>query len=212
MRSEAFMNGGARPVVAATIAALVGGAVGAIFGGGKLVKMYDWTTEWQVDAPRADVFALFSHPEDQSLWWPSMIVERSSPPEAEVRSVTYRVVQAPSVRRFAPPFRITSTQTDVEHERRIRAVVTGDLAGVLDTLLFDGPNGGTWVMFHWYVRVTNPLLNVAGYVATPVFRASHDHVMHEGEAGLQRYFAEQDHTARTLPVSNASVGKASEQG
>jgi hypothetical protein len=39
------------------------------------------------------------------------------------------------------------------------------------------------------VRVKNPLFNLAGYFAEPVFRASHDHVMREGEAGLRRHFA-----------------------
>jgi hypothetical protein len=34
------------------------------------------------------------------------------------------------------------------------------------------------------------VLNVLGFVFEPTFRASHDHVMKEGEAGLQRYFTE----------------------
>jgi hypothetical protein len=31
------------------------------------------------------------------------------------------------------------------------------------------------------------LLNALGFVFASMFRASHDHVMQEGEAGLQRY-------------------------
>lgn len=77
--------------------------------------------------------------------------------------------------------------TDVEPEKRIRAVVTGDLIGVLDILLYDQPEGGARVVFHWYVRVRNPILNALGYVAEPLFRMSHDHVMREGEAGLRAH-------------------------
>jgi len=169
--------------------AAVGFAVGAIVGGGKLVRIYDWTTEWTIDAPRDEVFRVLSTPEEQRHWWPSMVVERVEPipDNPDGRIITYRVLQAPSVRRIAPPFILVSTIADVEHDRRTRAVVTGDLAGVLDTLLYDRPDGGTMVIFHWYTRVTNPVMNALGFVMTPVFRASHDHVMREGEAGLRTY-------------------------
>lgn len=183
-----------------TAAAAAGMVVGAVIGGGRLVRVYDWTTEWAVDASPAEVFALFNRPEEQDRWWPSMAVERTSVgPHGTPRSVTYRVIQAPSVRRFAPPFVLHSTQTDVEQDHRIRAVVTGDLSGVLETLLFATPAGGTRIVFHWYVRIRNPVLNLAGYFATRLFRASHDHVMQEGETGLRAYFAR--HAARVTPGS-----------
>jgi uncharacterized protein YndB with AHSA1/START domain len=185
-------------VAAVAAAAAAGLAVGAVVGGGRLVRTYDWATEWTVDAAPADVYALFERPEEQARWWPSMVVVRTTGGTAggttdsaggAPTTVTYRVIQAPSVRRFAPPFVITSTRTDAEPGRRIRAVVTGDLVGVLDTHLYEIPEGGTRVVFNWYVRLPNPVLNLAGYVATRVYRASHDHVMREGEAGLRAYFA-----------------------
>lgn len=176
---------------AAGAAGAVGLAAGLVIGGARLVRHYDWTTEWIVHAPRREVYALFNLPEEQYRWWPSMIVERASAAsDAPPHTITYRVQQAPGVRRLAPPFRITATRTDAEPDRRTRAVVTGDLAGVLDTLLYDAPDGGTRIVFHWYVRVCSPLLNLVGYLATPLFRASHDHVMREGEAGLRVYFAD----------------------
>jgi uncharacterized protein YndB with AHSA1/START domain len=182
-----------------------GFAAGALVGGGRLARVYDWTTEWTLDAPRAEVFAVLNRPEEQDQWWPSMVVERVKQSGGEPRAVTYRVIQAPSVRRFAPPFRITAEASDIEPERRIRAVVTGDLIGVLDTLLFDRPEGGTRVVFHWYVRVPNPILNALGYVAEPMFRLSHDHVMREGEAGL-RAFCERRLSRGLAALSTASSG------
>ncbi len=102
--------------------------------------------------------------------------------------VDFSVHQAPEVARFAPPFSIHCLYTDVEPQRRLREVVTGDLSGVLETLYGQDPNGtATRVTFNWYVRVTNPVLNLLGYVAERVYRHSHDSVMREGEKGLSDY-------------------------
>lgn len=185
-------NTGRWKMIAAPLAgAAVGFAVGAIVGGGKLVRIFDWTTEWNVDAPRSEVFRVLNTPEEQHHWWPSMIVENVEPlpDKPDGRIITYRVLQAPSVRRIAPPFILYSRTDDVDHARRARSVVTGDLAGVLETLLYDRPDGGTRIVYHWYTRVTNPLLNAFGFLMTPMYRASHDHVMQEGEAGLRQYLA-----------------------
>lgn len=174
-----------------TLAALGFGA-GAIFGGGKLVRVYDWQTEWTIDAPLSTVYKVLTTPEEQDKWWPSMRVYRVTPladiPDG--RTIEYRVQQAQSVARFVPPFKITGVTADIEKERRLRTVVTGDLVGVLETLLYSRADGGTSIVYHWYVRVHNPVLNVLGFVFAPMFQASHDHVMKEGEAGLKRYCTE----------------------
>lgn len=170
----------------------LGFAAGAIFGGGKLVRVYDWETEWLVDAPLPVVHKILTTPEEQYRWWPSMKVHRVTPfgGPGDGYRIEYRVQQAPEVARFAPPFKIIATTTDIEKERRLRTVVTGDLVGILETLLYSRAEGGTRVFYHWYVRVQNPVLNVLGFLFEPLFRASHDHVMNEGEAGLQQYCRE----------------------
>lgn len=59
------------------------------------------------------------------------------------------VHQASEVARLAPPFRIHCVYTDVEPERRLREVVTGDLTGVLETLFRqEGSREGTHVTFN----------------------------------------------------------------
>ena len=169
--------------------ATLGLGAGVIFGGGKLVRVYDWQTEWNIDAPLSTVYKVLTAPEEQDKWWPSMRVYRVTP-LADVpdgRTIEYRVQQAQSVARLVPPFKIIGVTADIEKERRLRTVVTGDLVGVLETLLYSRPDGGTRIVYHWYVRVHNPVLNALGFVFTPMFQASHDHVMKEGEAGLQRY-------------------------
>ncbi len=103
-------------------------------------------------------------------------------------SVSFRVHQAPEVARLAPPFRIHCLYTDVELNRRLREVVTGDLSGVLETLFREDQEGtATQVVFNWYVRVTNPILNALGYFVESVYRHSHDSVMKAGESGLIDY-------------------------
>src|SRR3712207_2295122 len=122
-------------------------------------------------------------------WWPSM--ELVDDGEKELRAgstLSFRVHQAPEVAHLTPPFRIRCIYTDVEPESRLREIVTGDLTGVLETLFREDPIGeGTRVTFNWYVRVTNPALNLLGYVAERVYRHSHDSVMRDGESGLRDY-------------------------
>jgi uncharacterized protein YndB with AHSA1/START domain len=175
------------------IRTLVPGLVGAVAGvlaGARLIKTYDWRTEWTIPAPASAVYAAMTSREALRQWWPSMepADEGNDDVLREGSTVSFRVHQAPEVARLAPPFRIHCVYTDVEPGRRLREVVTGDLTGVLETL-FREEVGGTRVTFNWYVRVTNPALNLLGYVAERMYRHSHDSVMEEGERGLTDYCA-----------------------
>jgi uncharacterized protein YndB with AHSA1/START domain len=162
-----------------------------LLAGSRTVKTYDWRTEWFIPAPVPVVYEALTSRSAVRQWWPSMeVVDDGGEDKLRVgSSVDFSVHQAPEVARLAPPFVIHCVYTDVERERRLREVVTGDLTGVLETL-FDEVPGGTRVTFNWYVRVTNPVLNLLGYVAERVYRHSHDSVMTEGEEGLRRYCAE----------------------
>jgi hypothetical protein len=164
-------NGFGRQVVAGA----VGVGIGLVLGN-RLVKSYDWRTEWFVPAPLPTVYEALTSRSAVRQWWPSMqLVDEGGGDELRAGSrVDFSVQQAPEVARLAPPFVIHCVYTDVEPERRLREVVTGDL---------------TRVTFTWYVRVTNPVLNLLGYVAERVYRHSHDTVMSEGEEGLRRYCA-----------------------
>jgi uncharacterized protein YndB with AHSA1/START domain len=161
-----------------------------LLAGNRLVKTYDWRTEWFVPAPLPTVYEALTSRSAVRQWWPSMqLVDEGGSDELRAGSrVDFSVQQAPEVARLAPPFVIHCVYTDVEPERRLREVVTGDLTGVLETLLDEVPDG-TRLTFTWYVRVTNPVLNLLGYVAERVYRHSHDTVMSEGEEGLRRYCA-----------------------
>jgi hypothetical protein len=170
-------------------ATLLGAGVGLLMGS-RTVKTYDWRTEWLIPAPLPTVYEAMTSRSAVRQWWPSMeLIDEAEEDELRVGStVSFSVHQAPEVARLAPPFRIHCIYTDVEPESRLREVVTGDLTGVLETLFRKGPTGeGTRVTFNWYVRVTNPALNLLGYVAERIYRHSHDSVMKEGESGLREY-------------------------
>jgi uncharacterized protein YndB with AHSA1/START domain len=166
------------------------GVLGGIWIGSRSVKVYDWRTEWTIPAPLPVVYGAMTSRQAVREWWPDMeLVDDSEGDEFRVGStVSFRVYQAPEVARFAPPFQIHCLYTDVEPETRLRETVNGDLSGVLETLFHEQVDG-TRITFSWYVRVTNPALNLLGYVAERMYRHSHDHVMESGEKGLSEYCA-----------------------
>jgi uncharacterized protein YndB with AHSA1/START domain len=180
------------PGVARSLTAGLTGAVVGLLIGNRLAKTYDWRTEWSIPAPPSAVYETLTSREALRQWWPSMQLadERKEDKVRPGSSVNFRVQQAPGVARLAPPFYIHCVYTDVEPGRRLRQVVTGDLSGVLETLFMEAlDKPGTRVTFNWYVRVTNPVLNLLGYPAERMYRHSHDSVMKEGEEGLRRYCA-----------------------
>ncbi len=168
------------------------GALGGVWIGSRSVKIYDWRTEWTIPAPLPVVYEAMTSREAVREWWPDMeLVGDSGDDELRVGStVSFRVHQAPEVARLAPPFRIHCLYTDVEPRSRLRETVEGDLSGVLNALFHD-QGDGTRVTFSWYVRVTNPALNLLGYVAERMYRHSHDSVMKAGESGLRDYCGRQ---------------------
>ena len=169
------------------------GVLGGIWLGARSVKIYDWRTEWVIPAPLSVVYEAMTSREAVRQWWPDMeLVDDDKDDNLQVGStVSFQVHQAPEVARLAPPFRIHCLYTDVEPQNRLRETVDGDLSGVLETL-FHEQEDATRITFSWYVRVTNPALNLLGYVAERMYRHSHDHVMESGERGLSEYCAQRE--------------------
>ncbi len=183
-------GGDRRSGIARLFAAGLIGAGAGLLAGGRAIKTYDWRTEWFVPAPLPIVYEAMTSREALRQWWPAMeLVDDGGEDELRVgSSVSFKVHQAPEVARLAPPFRIHCLYTDVEPNRRLREVVTGDLSGVLETLFREDPSRScTRVTFNWYVRVTRPVLNALGYLIERAYHHSHDDVMKAGESGLIDY-------------------------
>ena len=170
-------------------AGLIGAGAGW-FAGNRMVKTYDWRAAWSIPAPLPTVYEAMTSRRAVGEWWPDMeLVEEGREDDLRVGSrVSFRMHQAPEVARLAPPFHIHCLYTNVEPERRLREVVTGDLSGVLETLFReDSDEISTRITFNWYVRVTNPVLNALGYAAERVYRHSHDSVLTAGASRLKDY-------------------------
>ena len=169
--------------------AVVGFGAGTVFGGGGFVRTYDWKMEWHIDAPLPEVYHAMSDPTVQYSWWPSVIVKRITPiPGSSEGHILEGEIHQPGIPgRLAPPFQLVERITVLEQDRRMRSIVSGDLVGVMETFFYPQEDGGTRIVFYWYVRVHNPLLNALGKVLEPSFKASNDRFMSDGEAGLQAY-------------------------
>ena len=150
---------------------LIGAGAGLLMGS-RTVKTYVWRTEWLIHAPLPIVYEAMTSRSAVRLWWSSIeLVDGAVEDALRVDStVSFSVHQAPEVARLTPPSSIHCVYTDVEPESRLREVVTGDLSGVLEILFRKDSTGkGTRVTFNWYVGVTNPALNLLGYVAERVY-------------------------------------------
>ncbi len=101
-------------VLAPLAGVAVGFAAGAVFGGGRLVRIYDWSTEWNIDAPRSEVFRVLSTPEEQRHWWPSMVVERVEPIPENPRRACHHLSRASGAQR-APD--CATLYTRLDHRR-----------------------------------------------------------------------------------------------
>jgi hypothetical protein len=91
-------NGLGRPVVAGAVGVGIG-----LFLGDRLVKTYDWRTEWFIPAPLPVVFEALTSRSAVRQWWPSIqVVDDSGDDELRVgSSVDFSVHQAPEVARLA---------------------------------------------------------------------------------------------------------------
>lgn len=107
------------------------GAVGAVVGllvGGRVVKTYDWRTEWFIPASVPLVYEAMTSREALRQWWPSMeLVDEDREDKLRVgSSVGFRVHQAPEVARLALPHPLRL------HRRRARAAAARGRHGRLE--------------------------------------------------------------------------------
>src|SRR3712207_486117 len=95
----------------------LGAGVGLLIGA-RLVKTYDWRTEWLITVPLPIVYEAMTSRSALRRWWPSMEpVGDASDDELRAGSrVDFFVHQAPEVARLAPPFRIHCLRSE---ERRV---------------------------------------------------------------------------------------------
>jgi uncharacterized protein YndB with AHSA1/START domain len=144
------------------------------------LNQYAFRSEWHLDAPPADVYAVLHELADYPAWWPE--VRRSEQVADQAFTLTCR-----STLPYDLVFTTTQSRQDPE-----AGVLEANLAGDLDgfsrwTITASGP--GATAVFEEEVEATKRSLRVLAPVARPAFRANHTLMMRHGQAGLRTYLA-----------------------
>jgi uncharacterized protein YndB with AHSA1/START domain len=146
---------------------------------------YEFVTNWNIDAPVAQVYGAIEDANSWPKWWRGVIssVELTPGDEAGVGSIRRTVWKS------ALPYKLEfdSEVVRVEKNKMIEVRAFGQLGG--RGLWQLEPNGAqkTRVRYDWTVKTTKPWMNILSPIARPMFRWNHDIIMGWGEDGLIRY-------------------------
>jgi hypothetical protein len=141
---------------------------------------YAFRSDWRVDAPPGDVFAVLQELVDYPSWWPE--VRAAEPVGHDAARLTCR---------SALPYDLVFTTTQSRRDPVagiLEADLAGDLAG-FSRWTITASGAGTLAVFEEEVEATKPLLRRLAPVARPAFRANHRLMMRHGQAGLRTYVA-----------------------
>ena len=143
-------------------------------------RHYVFHSEWDVDAPIEDVFAVLHDQSTYSSWWPEV---------REVREVDHdhHFVRTRSLLPYWLEF-TSEVQVDDHAGYVLEARLNGDLVGTVRWTLSPRA-GGTHIDYDQEVETNKRLLNVLAPVARPAFRANHALMMRNGRRGLQTFLA-----------------------
>jgi len=158
------------------------------------LNLYRFRSQWQLDAPPAEVFAVLEALETYPAWWPEIrAVESLSPDTSRLTA------------RSLLPYDLTFVTRQARRDAKamvLEATMTGDLEGFSRwTLEADG--AGTSAVFEEEVITRKALLRRLALVARPAFRANHTLMMRHGRQGLRTYLAG---FLWTAPERDATVG------
>ncbi len=144
---------------------------------------YVFVDEWDVGAPREQVFAALADASTYPRWW--------RPVYESVETDGGQGVGHTSTQHFKGrlPYRLTTRTTTVRHEppHTLEGDVTGDLRGRGTWTLTETAPGSTHVRFDWRVYADRPLLKLLTPVLRPAFRWNHDWAIARAKEGLEPY-------------------------
>ena len=142
---------------------------------------YSFVTRWHVEAPIERVWDVLFDADGYPRWWSSVLsaseLEKGGPDG--LGKVGRFVWKAPLGYRLRFDLRLTT----VDRPTRFGGPATGDLEGTGYWTLSEA-DGWTQVRYDWNVRTNRDWMNLLAPIARPIFKLSHDEVMHEGGTGL----------------------------
>jgi hypothetical protein len=163
-------------------------ATGLVIGGARAVKDVEISSEWEIDAPAEQVFALLLDMRNYAGWWPEMVCQATTKgPLITTGTVAHCVARVPiAFLPFLPLLHITIRFPQIERNQRIRARLTGDVIGIAEWVLV--PQGASVTLKNnMRLRLSNPLLNLAALLLPEsAWRVNLEQRLLEMRAGLKR--------------------------
>jgi hypothetical protein len=144
---------------------------------------YSFVTIWRAEAPIDAVWEAIHDSEAYPTWWKAVLeVNPVAPggPDGIGRTDQF-TWRAPLGYRLRFALRLTT----IDRPHRLGGVASGELEGTGEWNLRED-TGVTEVRYDWNVRTRRAWMNVLAPIARPVFRSSHDAVMHDGATGLAK--------------------------
>jgi uncharacterized protein YndB with AHSA1/START domain/mannose-6-phosphate isomerase-like protein (cupin superfamily) len=146
-------------------------------------REYLFVDEWDVSAPRENVFAAISDARTYPRWWTPVYIDVEADGDAEVGKVSRQHFKG----RLPYHLRTTSTITRLEPSHIVEADVDGDLRGHGKWTLTATADGGTHVRFDWQVFADKPLLRLLTPILRPAFRWNHAWAIARAREGLEPF-------------------------
>lgn len=152
-----------------------------------MAEGFDLVSDWVLDAPPGEVWAVLRAVEAWPLWWPSVRrVATLAAGDSDGIGAAHRLVW-----QGALPYRlaITTEVAAIEPGRRIAVRARGDVEGAGTWTLRPEGGSGTAVRYVWRVGVDKAWMRRLLPILKPIFAWNHGKVMVAGEAGLRRHLA-----------------------
>ena len=146
-------------------------------------REYLFVDEWDVEAPRAAVFAALADAGSYPQWWKPVYIDVGADGEPALGKESRQHFKG----RLPYHLHTRSRIVALEAPHVIEGEVDGDLRGHGRWTLTDTPEGGTHVRFDWRVHADRALLRVLTPVLRPAFRWNHAWAIARAVEGLEPY-------------------------
>jgi quercetin dioxygenase-like cupin family protein len=142
---------------------------------------YVFADEWDVRAPREDVFDALADGSTYPAWWKPVYIDVAHDGEYTLQHFKGRL-----------PYhlRTRTRTTHSERPHRLRGETDGDLRGTGIWTLTENADGSTHVRFDWRVHADRRLLKLLTPLLRPVLRWNHDWAIARAIEGLEPYVRE----------------------
>jgi uncharacterized protein YndB with AHSA1/START domain len=145
---------------------------------------FEFSSGWQLRAPRTEVWEALLDYEIWPSWWPGL-EELNLIRDGDERGIG-RVAESRWRGPIGYQFRFSMEAVEIRPHELLRGLATGDLSGQ-GSFHLSGHTDWTEVRLDWAVNAQKRWMEFLAPVARPVFVYGHDYVMERGAEGLAEY-------------------------